>query len=86
MLKEDIEDFKVYLNDSYNNNDFYTRDIVNVFFYISDELSLKTHIESLPIIVNEIWEKMGESGKKIHKSILWAIEKVFKIIIIYYLV
>lgn len=76
VLKEDFEEFMEYFNNSYEANDFYIREIVSVFVYISDELSLKSHFENLPVIVNEIWEKMGESGKKIHKSILWAIEKV----------
>lgn len=76
VLREDIDEFKVYLNESYNANDFYIREIVSVFVYMFDELSLKAHIESLPVIVSEIWDKMGESGKRIHKSILWAIEKV----------
>ncbi|KAJ9580978.1 hypothetical protein L9F63_023839, partial [Diploptera punctata] len=75
-LSEDFEELKIYLNKSYNANEFYIRDIVGITVYIIDELSIRGHIESLPDIINEIWEVMGESGKAIRKSILWIIETI----------
>ncbi|XP_066998183.2 uncharacterized protein Apoltp [Anabrus simplex] len=74
QLQEDYEDFKVYLNNSYNNNEFYIRDIVIFSSSLIDELSIRGHIESLPEIVREIWEIMGETGEAIKKSLLWMIE------------
>lgn len=41
-----------------------------------DELALKSKLQSLPAIVGEIWEVMGDSGMKLKKSILWVIEKI----------
>lgn len=76
MVEEDVQEFKIFLNNSYHANEFYVRDIAGFIIYTFDELPIKSHIESLPAIVNEIWEVMGESGKKIQKSIIWAIEKV----------
>lgn len=78
VIEDDFQDLKRYLNKSYNANEFYIRDIVGFAMYFVDELSIRSHIESLPKIVNEIWEVMGESGEKIQKGILWVIEKVTK--------
>ncbi|KAI4503203.1 hypothetical protein M0802_001425 [Mischocyttarus mexicanus] len=78
QLETDFEDLKVYLNESYNSNDFYVKDIVTIVVYVIDELSLRSHIESLPNILNEIWEIMGESGEAIRNSLLWIIETIKK--------
>ncbi|KAI4492782.1 hypothetical protein M0804_002573 [Polistes exclamans] len=75
-LETDFEDLKVYLNESYNTNEFYIKDIVTFAVYIIDELSLRSHIKSLPNILNEIWEIMGESGEAIRNSLLWIIETI----------
>lgn len=75
-LQEDLDKLKVYLNDSYNANDFYIKDMVTVGLYVVDELSLRHHIESLPNILNEIWAIMGESGEAIRNSLLWVIDAV----------
>ena len=75
-VQTDLEELKNYLNDSYNANDFYIKDIVLYGGYIIDELSLRSHIESLPNILNEIWEIMGESGEAIRNSLLWIIETI----------
>lgn len=74
ILEHDFENLKRYLNDSYNANDFYIKDIIGFGIYVIDELSLRSHIESLPNILNEIWEKMGESGEALRNSLLWLIE------------
>ncbi|EZA49996.1 Apolipophorins [Ooceraea biroi] len=75
-LEEDFENLKVYLNNSYNANDFYIKDIVTFGMYVIDELSLRSHIQSLPNILNEIWEIMGESGEALRNSLLWLIETI----------
>lgn len=75
-LEEDFEHLKIYLNDSYNANDFYIKDIVGFGIYFIDELSLRSHIESLPNILNEIWEIMGESGEALRNSLIWLIETI----------
>lgn len=41
-----------------------------------DELSLKSHLQSLPKIFQELWTVMGASGKNIKESINFVIEKV----------
>ncbi|XP_012534919.2 uncharacterized protein LOC105835859 [Monomorium pharaonis] len=76
ILESDFEDLKTYLNNSYNANDFYIKDIVGFGIYVIDELSLRSHIESLPNILNEIWEIMGESGEALRNSLLWLIETI----------
>lgn len=75
-IESDFEDFKIFLNNSYNANEFYIKDIVNISMIMFDELALKKHFASLPAIVSEIWDIMGESGTKIKESIKWVIEKV----------
>lgn len=75
-LQTDLDDLKIYLNNSYNANDFYTKDIVSFVMYAIDELSLRSHIESLPNIVNEVWEIMGESGQAIRNSLLGVIDMI----------
>lgn len=76
MIQEDVEELRVFLNNSYHANEFYIRDIVGFVVYVFEELSIKSHIESLPAVVSEIWEVMGDTGKKIQKSVQWIIEKV----------
>lgn len=75
-LQTDIDDLKLYLNESYNANEFYVRDIVGFGSYLIDELSLRSHLQSLPNIFTEIWEIMGESGLAVRNSLLWAIEGI----------
>ncbi|XP_076620317.1 apolipoprotein lipid transfer particle [Colletes latitarsis] len=75
-LQTDLDELKIYLNNSYNANEFYIKDVVSFGMYVIDELALRTHIESLPNILNEIWEIMGESGQAIRNSLLWVIEAI----------
>ncbi|XP_046746375.1 uncharacterized protein LOC124411334 [Diprion similis] len=75
-LRTDLEDLEIYLNESYNANEFYVKDIVAFGSFVIDELSLRSHVQSLPNIFNEIWEIMGESGQAVRNSLLWAIEAV----------
>lgn len=76
VLKDDIDYLLIYLNNSYNANEFYVRDVVGFTMNIIDEMAIRNHIDSLPTIINEIWDVMGESGKVIQKSIMWIIETV----------
>lgn len=78
VIENDIDELKSFLNKSYHNNEFYIRDISTAIITMFDELALKSHLQSLPIIVQEIWSVMGESGQKIKRGILWVIEKVNK--------
>ncbi|XP_046620371.1 uncharacterized protein LOC124305239 [Neodiprion virginianus] len=75
-LQTDLEDLEIYLNKSYNANEFYVKDIVAFGSFVIDDLSLRSHMQSLPNIFNEIWEIMGESGQAVRNSLLWAIEAV----------
>lgn len=80
VIEKDFEDFKVFLTKSYEENHFYIKDIVNITSTIFDELALKSQLQTLPKIFQELWSMMGDSGEKIKKSILWVIEEVSKII------
>ncbi|KAK4871887.1 hypothetical protein RN001_016011 [Aquatica leii] len=76
VIEEDISELHKYLQDAYMANEFYIRDIIDYLVVFVDELSIRSHIESLPKIFNEIWEIMGDSGEEIHKRLVWAIEKI----------
>lgn len=76
VIEQDIEDFKIFLTNSYEANDFYIKDIVNITLLIVDELALKSQLQTFPKIFQELWAIMGDSGEKIKKSILWVIEEV----------
>ena len=75
--------FKKFLNDSYNNNDFYIKDITGKISILIDELAINGHVAALPDILNEMWQVMGESGEAIRNSIIWIIETVRMLIIIF---
>lgn len=76
VLENDIAEFRVFLNESYEANDFYIKTVVNFTFTILDELAIRNHIESLPDIINEVWNALGNSGAALRKNILWLIENV----------
>lgn len=76
VVKEDWDEFQKFLEDSYESNEFYTKDITEFVLNIIDQLSLRNHIESLPKIVNEMWQVMGETGKSLRDGILWIVEKI----------
>lgn len=77
VIEEDIEELKQFLIKSYEANDFYIKDITNITLSIFDELALKSHLQSLPKMIQELWSMMGQSGEKIKKSVLWVIEEVY---------
>lgn len=76
VLKDDADVFVKYLNESYDSNEFYLKDISNFINSVIDEMSIRSHVESLPAVLGEIWDAMGESGKVIRQSISWIIETV----------
>lgn len=76
VIESDIEEFRLFLNQSYEANDFYVKTVVNFTLTVLDELSIRNHIDSLPKIIYEIWQMLGESGEALRKSILWFIETV----------
>lgn len=65
MLQEDIEEFRLFLNQSYEANDFYVKTVVNITMTILDELAIRDHIDSVPRIISEMWQVLGDSGKKV---------------------
>nr|XP_013118557.1 unnamed protein product [Stomoxys calcitrans] len=75
-LEDDITELRNFINESYESNDFYIKDVINFLLAILDELAIKDHIESLPQIFTELWQTMGESGKALRESILTLIEKI----------
>lgn len=76
VLETDIEEFRIFLNQSYEANDFYVKTAVNFTMTLLDELSIRNHLDSVPKIINEIWHVLGDSGKALRKSVLWLIESV----------
>lgn len=64
------------LNQSYEANDFYIKTVVNFTLTVLDELAIRNHIGSVPKILKEIWNILGDSGVALRKSILWLIETV----------
>lgn len=76
VIGEDIEDFRKLLNQSYEANDFYIKTVVNFTLTVLDELAIRNHIGSVPKILNEIWQVLGDSGIALRKSILWLIETI----------
>lgn len=75
-IEEDITNFRIFLNDSYNADDFYVQSFVNFTMGILDEMAIKDRFESIPKIIREMWQALGESGQALKKSILWLIESV----------
>jgi len=76
VLEEDLADLRLFVNQSYEANDFYIKNVVNFTLTILDELAIRDHIESLPKIFSELWQAMGDSGKALRNSIVWLIETI----------
>ncbi|XP_034669576.1 uncharacterized protein LOC117902369 [Drosophila subobscura] len=76
VLEEDLNDLRLFVNKSYEANDFYIKHVVNFTLTILDELAIRDHIESLPKIFTELWQAMGDSGKALRNSIVWLIETI----------
>ncbi|XP_046812149.1 apolipophorins [Lucilia cuprina] len=78
VLEEDLDDLRLFVNQSYEANDFYIKTVVNFTLTIIDELAIRDHIESLPKIFSELWQAMGDSGKALRNSVVWLIETIKK--------
>lgn len=76
VLQEDIEEFRVFLNQSYEANDFYVKTLVNITLSILDELAIRDHIDSVPKIISEMWQVLGNSGKALNKSLEWLVQSI----------
>ncbi|XP_053663269.1 uncharacterized protein LOC128712401 [Anopheles marshallii] len=76
VLQGDLEDLEKFLNASYAADDFYIRSAINFTITVLDELAIRNKITSLPKILTELWNVMGESGEAFGKSITWLLERV----------
>ena len=56
--------------------EFYVQSFVNFTLTVLDELAITDHLQTIPKILKEIWQVLGESGEAFRKSILWIIETV----------
>uniref|UniRef100_A0A182J4N7 Vitellogenin domain-containing protein n=1 Tax=Anopheles atroparvus TaxID=41427 RepID=A0A182J4N7_ANOAO len=76
VLQNDLEDLHHFLNASYVADDFYIRSAINFTVTVLDELAIKNKITSLPKILTELWQVMGDSGQALGKSIAWLLERL----------
>ncbi|XP_052751003.1 uncharacterized protein LOC113509342 [Galleria mellonella] len=76
VIKDDLDDFQQFLNESYGNNDFYVKDIVEFTYYMLDEMAIRNHLESLPGIVNDMWGMMGNTSQSIKQSLTYVIDTI----------
>lgn len=74
IIKNDVDDFQEFINKSYDENEFYLKDIIETILKVLDELAIKNHMEGLPEIFNEIWQVMGETGLSLRDNIVWVID------------
>ncbi|XP_075219817.1 apolipoprotein lipid transfer particle isoform X2 [Lycorma delicatula] len=75
-IQDDIDYFKVVVNESFTENEFYMKDAFNMYLYLAEEISFRDKIGNLPKIFSELWEAMGETGETIRQSIIWVIENL----------
>ncbi|CAK1547731.1 unnamed protein product [Leptosia nina] len=78
VIKDDLDEFERFLNESYNKNDFYVKDIVEFTYYVLDEMAIRNHLENLPGFVNDMWGMMGNTSKSIKESLTYVIESIKK--------
>ncbi|RVE52154.1 hypothetical protein evm_003227, partial [Chilo suppressalis] len=76
VIKDDLDEFQRFLNESYGHNDFYVKDIVEFTYYVLDEMAIRNHLESLPGIVNDMWGMMGNTSQSIKQSLTYVAETV----------
>lgn len=76
VIEDDFDEFRIFLNQSYESNDFYVKTVVNFTLTVVDELAIRNHIGSVPKILNEIWQLLGDSGAALRKNILWLIDTI----------
>lgn len=78
VIKDDLDEFERFLNQSYSNNDFYVKDIVEFTYYVLDEMAIRNHLESLPGMVNDMWGMMGNTSQSIKQSLTYVVDSIKK--------
>lgn len=78
VIKDDLDEFERFLNQSYSQNDFYVKDIVEFTYYVLDEMAIRNHLESLPGIVNDMWGMMGNTSQSIKQSLTYIVDSIKK--------
>ncbi|XP_047539341.1 uncharacterized protein LOC125072709 [Vanessa atalanta] len=76
VIKDDLDDFERFLNESYELNDFYVKDIVEFTYYVLDEMAIRNHLESLPGFVNDMWGMMGNTSSSIKESLTYVVDSI----------
>ncbi|XP_013168741.1 PREDICTED: uncharacterized protein LOC106118616 [Papilio xuthus] len=76
VIKDDLDEFERFLNESYDNNDFYVKDIVEFTYYVLDEMAIRNHLESLPGFVNDMWGMMGNTSQSIKQSLTYVVDSI----------
>lgn len=76
VIKDDLDEFEHFLNQSYSANDFYVKDIVEFTYYVLDEMAIRNHLESLPGIVNDMWGMMGNTSQSIKQSLTYVADTI----------
>ncbi|XP_039297130.1 LOW QUALITY PROTEIN: uncharacterized protein LOC111054146 [Nilaparvata lugens] len=72
----DFDYFKRNVDEAFEANEFYLRDAYNVYLSMIEEMSFQDRVGSLPKIVAELWQVLGETGETIRQSLVWTIESV----------
>lgn len=75
-VDEDLVDFRNFLNESYNADDFYIQSFINYTMTVLDELAITDHIQTIPKIFKEMWEVLGESSMAFKNSTTWILNTV----------
>ncbi|VVC87836.1 unnamed protein product [Leptidea sinapis] len=78
VIKDDLDEFERFLNESYNNNDFYVKDIVEFTYFVLDEMAIRNHLENLPGFVNDMWGIMGNTSQSIKESLTYVVDSIKK--------
>lgn len=76
VIKDDLDEFEKFLNQSYNSNDFYVKNVVEFTYNILDEMAIRNHLESLPGIVNDMWGMMGNTSRSIKDSLTYVVDTI----------
>lgn len=76
VLKEDVIIYENYFNESYYTNQFYIQDIVQISVKFLETMSKRSRNNTYPVILTEIFEIMGDSGKNMWKNIQNIQEKI----------
>lgn len=75
-INTDLSSFRNFLNDSYYADDFYIQSFMNYTMTVLDELAITDHLQTIPKIIKEMWEVLGESSMAFKNSVLWIIDTV----------